>query len=140
MSRKIIAASMIAALAVSSVAPAYAQPTTLNTVSNRAEERIPILIDGLEIDSDQPPVIIEGRTLVPLRVIFEALGASVNWNNDTRSVIATRGDISIYLAIGSNTLYKNGQPVYLDVTAQIINDRTMVPVRAVSESLGANVV
>lgn len=140
MNRKIIAASMIAALAVSSVAPAYAEPTVPNAVSNRAEERIPILIDDLEIDSDQPPVIIEGRTLVPLRVIFEALGATVNWNNDTRSVIATRGDISIYLAIGSNTLYKNGQPVYLDVTAQIINDRTMVPVRAVSESLGANVV
>jgi hypothetical protein len=140
MNRKIIAVSMIAALAISSVAPAYAAPTTPNSVSSRAEERIPILIDGLEISSDQPPVIIEGRTLVPLRVIFEALGATVNWNNDTRSVIATRGDISIYLAIGSNTLYKNGQPVYLDVTAQIINDRTMVPVRAVSESLGANVV
>ena len=139
MNRKIIAVSMIAALAISSVAPAYAAPTTPNSVSSRAEERIPILIDGLEISSDQPPVIIEGRTLVPLRVIFEALGATVNWNNDTRSVIATRGDISIYLAIGSNTLYKNGQPVYLDVTAQIINDRTMVPVRAVSESLGANV-
>lgn len=140
MNRKIIAASMIAALAVSSVAPAYAEPIMPNAVSNRAEERIPILIDGLEINSDQPPVIVDDRTLVPLRVIFEALGATVDWNNDTRSVIATRGDTNIYLALGSNTLYRNGQPVYLDVPGQIINDRTMVPVRAVSESFGANVV
>lgn len=140
MYKKIISASVIAALSITSVTPAVAATIEPLTISSRAENTIPIIINGLEIASDQPPIIIEDRILVPLRVIFEALGATVTWNNDTRSVIATRGDISLYLAIGSNTLYKNGQPVHLDVPGQIINDRTMVPLRAVSESFGANVV
>lgn len=139
MKKKIIAASMIAALSVTSVAPAVAATKEPISISSRVGNTIPISVNGLEIACDQPPVIIEGRTLVPLRAIFEVLGAEVYWNNDTRSVTATRGDTTILLTIGSSILYRNGETIYMDVPGQIINDRTMVPLRAVSESFGSSV-
>lgn len=88
---------------------------------------------------DQPPVIIDDRTLVPLRAIFEAMGAVVDWEPSTRTVTARRDDISISLVIDTNIIKKNGTDIEIDVPAQIINDRTLVPVRAISESLGASV-
>ena len=98
---------------------------------------IPVFVDGIQISFDQQPIIQDDRTLVPLRGVFEALGATVYWNNDTRSVTAYKDDTTIELAIGSSTMYVNGQPKYLDVAGQIINDRTMVPLRAISEAFGA---
>ena len=88
---------------------------------------------------DQPPTIINDRTLVPLRAIFEALGALVNWDPDTRTVTATRGDIHLSLVVDTNIINKNGTNIEIDVPAQIVNDRTMVPARAVAETLGASV-
>ncbi len=88
---------------------------------------------------DQPPVIINDRTLVPLRAIFEALGADVKWNPNTRTVSATRGDIKISLVVDTKILTKNGKNIEIDVPATIVNDRTMVPARAISEALGASV-
>ena len=100
---------------------------------------IPVFVDGVQIDFDQQPIIQEDRTLVPLRGVFEALGATVYWNNDTRSVTAYKDGTTVELAIGSSAMYVNGQPKYLDVAGQIINDRTMVPLRAISEAFGAGV-
>lgn len=88
---------------------------------------------------DQPPVIVNDRTLVPLRAIFEALGAEVNWDPDTRTVTANRGEVSLSLVVDTNILNKNGTDIEIDVPAQIINDRTMVPTRAIGEALGASV-
>ena len=88
---------------------------------------------------DQPPVIVSDRTLVPLRAIFEALGATVDWENETRTVTARRGNDTISLVVDTNIINKNGTAIEIDVPAQIIGDRTMVPVRAISESLGASV-
>ena len=139
MKRKLISAAVAAVLTVTSVAPAVAAPTEPISIATRAEARIPIIVDDIEIFCDQPPVIVEDRTLVPLRAIFEALGAEVYWDNDARSVTVTKEDTTIFLAIGSLVLYKNGEATYMDVPGQIINDRTMVPVRAVSESFGAKV-
>lgn len=98
---------------------------------------IPVFVDGVQINFDQQPIIQEDRTLVPLRGVFEALGATVYWNNDTRSVTAYKDGTTVELAIGSSTMYVNGQPKYLDVAGQIINNRTMVPLRAISEAFGA---
>lgn len=102
MKRKLISAAAAVALTLTNVAPAVAAPTEPTSIATRAEERIPIIVDGMEIACDQPPVIIEGRTLVPLRAIFEALGAEVYWDNDARSVTATKEDTTIFLAIGSS--------------------------------------
>lgn len=98
---------------------------------------IPVFVDGIQISFDQQPIIQDDRTLVPLRGVFEALGATVYWNNDTRSVTAYKDGTTVELAIGSSAMYVNGQPKYLDVAGQIINDRTMVPLRAISEAFGA---
>lgn len=98
-----------------------------------------VILDGRQMTFDVPPTIEDGRTLVPLRAIFEGLGADVQWDDGTRTVTAFRESDQIRLQIGSRTAYRNGSPVSLDVPAKIIEGRTMVPLRFVSESLGAEV-
>ncbi len=88
---------------------------------------------------DVPAQVKNDRTLVPLRAIFEALGATVEWEEATQTVTSTKGDITIKLTIGSDKLYKNDTEFVLDVPAQVVNDRTLVPVRAISESFGCQV-
>ena len=78
--------------------------------------------------------------MVPLRAILEALGASVEWNHDTKTVSATLGDDSLSLTVGSKTITKNESKITCDVPAQITDGRVMIPARAVAESLGAKVV
>ncbi len=100
---------------------------------------ITVKVDGKALKLDQPPVIQDGRTLVPLRAIFEALGAQVQWDAEAQSVIAEKRLDIISLVIGDNKLNINGDEKTLDVPAQIIEGRTMVPVRAISEAFGAKV-
>ena len=100
---------------------------------------INVYVDGNELNTDVPAQAIEGRTLVPVAPIFQALGASVNWDGATQTVTGQKGNTIISLQIGSNTAYVNGEPILLDVPAQAINGRTMVPVAFIAQSLGANV-
>jgi hypothetical protein len=87
----------------------------------------------------QPPVLMKGTTLVPMRAIFEELGAKIDWNADAQAVTATKGDITIGIAIGKEDATINGEKVKLTQKAQLINGNTMVPLRFVSEALGATV-
>ncbi len=98
-----------------------------------------VAIDGELVTFDQPPIIKDNRTLVPLRAIFEALGARVDWNPDTATVTATKDNTTISLTIGSKQLNVNGSVKTLDVPACIVGGRTLVPARAVSESFGCEV-
>ena len=100
---------------------------------------VAVELNGQRVAFDQEPVIQDGRTLVPLRAIFEAMGASVKWDAATQTVSSTRNGTTIVLTIGSNILYKNNTPITLDVPAQIMGNRTMVPLRAIAESFGAAV-
>ena len=100
------------------------------------QKEISLYVNGEKIHSEVPPQIINGTTLVPLRVIFEALGATVEWDNATKTVSSTLGEESIKLTIGESSLYKNDTAITLSVPAQIIDGRTMVPVRAISEAFG----
>ncbi|MBR5518016.1 MAG: copper amine oxidase N-terminal domain-containing protein, partial [Clostridia bacterium] len=100
---------------------------------------IKVLVNGVPVQFDQPPVLENGRTLVPLRAIFEALGANVGWDDATQTVTATKNGIQISLQIGSTQMYVNGNVKTLDVPAKLINSRTLVPVRAVSEAFGCKV-
>ncbi|HWP96462.1 MAG TPA: peptidylprolyl isomerase [Syntrophomonadaceae bacterium] len=104
-----------------------------------SSERIQIIFNNHELTTDVDPIIESDRVMVPLRSIFEALGAQVVWNPEDQSITAVRGDVSLQLMIGSNTAMKNGANVSLDVAPQIINSRTLVPIRFVSEALGATV-
>ncbi len=105
----------------------------------RMEAPIRVTVDGTELSFDQPPVLENSRVLVPVRAIFESLGATVDWNEKQSLVTAKKGTETVTLQIGSRLLYQNGQPVWLDVAPKLQNARTLVPVRAVSESFGANV-
>lgn len=96
-------------------------------------------VNDKETTLDVPAQIISDRTMVPLRAIFEALGAEVNWNDATKTVTGKKGDKTVSLTINDTAMKVNDATVTLDVPAQIVNDRTLVPVRAISEGLGATV-
>lgn len=100
---------------------------------------ISVFVNGEPLEFDVPPIIENERTLVPMRAIFEALGAKVSWDGDTATVTAKKGEDTLSITIGSNILYKNGAATELDVPAKIVDERTLVPVRAVSESFDAEV-
>lgn len=119
------------------------------TVSRETKD-ITVEIDGKNIEFDVKPEIIDGRTMVPLRKIFEEIGALVKWDGDTRTVSARKNSKTITLVIDSADMDidkgktdEAGNPVIeivtLDVPAQIVNERTLVPARAISESFGLNV-
>ncbi|MBQ7793338.1 MAG: hypothetical protein IJ366_02350, partial [Clostridia bacterium] len=98
-------------------------------------ENIKIVVDGTELTGlDQPAVIVSSRTLVPVRAIFEAVGATVSWDAATETVTATRGGDTVTMQIGSREIYKNGT-LYTraDVSPKIINSRTLVPARIAAE-------
>lgn len=104
-----------------------------------APKSIDVKVNGKSIDFDQAPIIENGRTLVPLRAIFESLGASVEWYSETGTVVSKKGKTTVKMTIGSSTMQKDGKDITLDVPAQLINDRTLVPVRAIAEAFGCNV-
>ena len=113
----------------------------LNTVvAAPIVEKITVKIDGAEVSfPDAVPYITEGRTLIPIRVIAEGLGAKVEWKEATKEVVFTKGTDTVILKIGSKTVSINGKSSTLDVPANIKDSRTFVPLRFVSEALGAKV-
>ena len=115
-----------------------------------ASKDITVELDGQKIEFDVNPEIIDGRTMVPLRKIFEEIGALVKWDNDTQTVSARKNKKTITLSIDSADLQidkgdtdEEGNPIYetvtLEVPAQIVSGRTLVPARAISESFGLDV-
>ncbi len=111
----------------------------LNTIPVVAAPAVGLFLDGARLSSDVPPVIISGRTLVPLRVIGEALGAEVLYTSNWAPIIMTKGASRVEVTLNKTKAYINGQAVTLDVPARIVSGRTMVPLRFISESLGAEV-
>ncbi|MBC7347561.1 MAG: hypothetical protein H5U00_08950 [Clostridia bacterium] len=101
------------------------------------EERL--RIGGMNLKFDIPPVIKYGRTLVPVRAISRGLGAQVAWDAQTMTVTITRGDTVVTLALGSREMLVNGEPVIMDVPAQLISNRTFVPIRFIAAALGERV-
>ena len=102
-----------------------------------ARPLVSIYIEGETLDfADQEPVILEGRTLVPVRGVFEELGFTVDWDGNAQQVTLSRYDFMVILTVGSETFTTNGETFELDVPAQIIAGRTMLPIRAVLESVG----
>ncbi|WMI82063.1 copper amine oxidase N-terminal domain-containing protein [Anaerotignum sp. MB30-C6] len=98
-----------------------------------------ITINGNNLQSDTSPVIANGRTLVPVRHIFESLGATVSWDSSTKTITAIRGTTNIELVLNQSTAVVNGNSYTLDVPPQIIDGRTMVPARFIAENLNCNV-
>ena len=100
---------------------------------------IKVLIDGERVEFDQHPVIINNRTMVPMRAIFEALGANVYWEHEKMTATGEKDENVVSVQIESNSLVRNGEKIELDSPAVLVNNRTMVPVRAISEAFGCEV-
>ena len=110
----------------------------MTTVCNCWYCRLPsVWVNGIQVEFvDQEPIIVDDRTLVPVRGVFEYVGFEVDWNPESRQATLTSDDYEVILTIGSAKFTTNGVVHMLDVPAQIINGRTMLPIRAVLESLG----
>ena len=116
-----------------------------SAVSVSAAQEVTVLLNGEKLEFDVPPQIIDDRTLVPLRAIFEAFGASVEWIETDQMILASYDSKLLSMVIGkqefvlTNAATGEKAGVQLDVPAQIVNDRTLVPLRAIAESLSAEV-
>lgn len=100
---------------------------------------VTVLLEGEKLEFSQEPVIVNGRTLVPLRAIFEALGADIDWNGDTKTVTATKESDTVKLTIDNSIAYKNSDSITLEAPPIIVNGNTMVPARFIAESFGLEV-
>jgi len=131
--RRIISAVLVIVMFVTLVA------ANMLMVNARALGEIRVRLDGRYLVFDVPPMIVNGRTLVPFRVIFEELGWEVNWNDETRTASGTRQGLTIELPMTSKMARINGLPVGLDAPAMTWDGRTLVPLRFVAEAGGAEV-
>lgn len=105
-----------------------------------AAKEVKIEIDGKEmVPKDMPAVIIDGRTMLPMRQIAQELGCEVNWNEAAKQIYVMRGSDIIVFTVDSKTGYENGKKFTMDVPATIVNDRTMLPVRALADALHLNI-
>ena len=128
------------------------------TLADNTADDIKVTLNGENITFDQPPVIVDGRTLVPIRAVCEALGADVYWYEPDKVTIIVKNEIKLLLSIEMKYISKmivsnfsgflerleQNDDSYisshtLDVPPQIIGDRTLLPIRAVCEELGAEV-
>lgn len=105
-----------------------------------AQKSISVVLDGQKLEFQVEPTIINGRTMVPMRAIFTALGATVDWIDQTRTATAqdSNGTI-ISITIGNNVMYAGTKEITLDSPAVIRQNSTLVPVRAISESMDCQV-
>lgn len=108
-------------------------------LSVSAESDVKVLLDGVEIQFDQQPVIMNNRTMVPVRAIYEALGATVEWDNDTRTASGTKCGVRVSFTIDEAYVKINFLSKEIDAPAKIVNGRTLVPVRALAEGFGVKV-
>lgn len=97
---------------------------------------ISVYIDNKRVSFQANPYMENDRVMVPMRKIFEELGAAITWDDDTQSVSAVKGQTTAILAIGLNIMYINGEPNTLDNPPNLVYDTTFVPLRAISEALG----
>lgn len=113
---------------------------TLTTQSNvtiyGTNRNITVEISNKRVDFDQTPIIYNDRTMVPMRKIFESLGATVSWDAGTKTAIGKRGDRTVKISVGQKFMSINNKVVELDTAPIILGGRTLVPARAVAEGMG----
>ena len=114
-------------------------------ITTDVQKDIVVLVDGNKLTFDQPPVIVNDRVLVPMRAIFEALGADVKWYEEDKTIISSKDCLAIGLVINVQQMYlayigyDTAFERVLDVSPMLIGDRTFIPLRAVADAFGASV-
>lgn len=104
-----------------------------------AAQNIKVYVDGQKVLFDVGPRLVGGRTMVPLRAIFEALGATVEWEEETKTVTAYNEAYIVKSTIGKNEMFVNNESISIDVPPMIVDSRTFVPARFVAEAFNCNV-
>ena len=108
-------------------------------ITTFASDTIYVTLDGSYIEFDVKPQIINGRTMVPIRAIFEKMGATVEWDGNTSTAICTKGDTVVKMTVNSMDMYINNQVTKMDISPVVIDGRTLAPARYVAEAFGADV-
>lgn len=111
-----------------------AAPVAIRARAQEASVRV--TLDGQELAFDVPGQIVGGRTMVPFRGIFEALGATVEWDPANRTVYAVRGRDTVKLTVGSRVVEWRRSIIQVDVAPVVIDGRTLVPLRFIGQALG----
>lgn len=118
----------------------------ISSITVFATDNISVILNGETIKFDNAkPVIIEERTLIPVRAVFEKAGWSVDWNSEDKTAIIGNDEKVVFITINESTLQlydidtDTQQELSLDVPATIIDGSTMIPLRAVCEAMGATV-
>ena len=109
------------------------------TVPAFAQDEIRVYVDNTQIIFDVQPQLIGGRTMVPMRAIFESLGATVSWDETSKTVTAYNEAYLVEATIGQKTIKVNGQEKQMDISPMILDGRTLVPARFVAESFNCDV-
>ncbi|MDP4181098.1 MAG: N-acetylmuramoyl-L-alanine amidase family protein [Bacillota bacterium] len=140
--KKIGAVFLSSAISIALVSTSFAANLSLTydgSVHKYNGKDIKLKVNGVTVASDIPPIIIDNRTLVPARAVFEKLGAQVTWDAKLGEVGVNLSDYKVLLKINNKSSTVNKKNVEMDVPAKIINNRTMIPVRFVSEQLNLKV-
>ena len=132
--KKIITLLITFIMTVSSINFVYAKDEEINVYLEDFSG-----IDGEKINFDIQPQTVNGRTMVPIRAIFEAMGATVNWDDSTKTAVCTKDNTVVKMTLNSTIEYINDVPYTMDVTPVIISGRTLAPARYVAEAFGYNV-
>jgi hypothetical protein len=106
---------------------------------NVSADKIGVSVNGEKVSFDVEPVIKNDRTMVPLRAVFEKMGAEVTWNDEAKSAVCTLGENTVTITVGSADADVNGEIYSLDSPAEITDGRILVPLRFIAEGLGATV-
>ena len=112
---------------------------TIGIAANAQSDSVSVFVDGQQVIFDVQPQTINDRTLVPIRAIFEKMGAYVDWDEASRTAICTKDGTTVKMTIDSTIMYIDNAPVQMDVTPVVIDGRTLAPARYVAEAYGANV-
>lgn len=101
---------------------------------------IDVTLDGDILSFDQQPIMDNNRVMVPIRAIFEALGYDVQWDQATQTGTATNGNNTIIVQVNNASITYSGGTYWCDVAPKNISGRILVPIRAISESAGCDVI
>ena len=112
---------------------------SLTVTAFATDDEICVYLDGIEIEFDVKPQVINGRTMVPIRAIFEKMGAHVSWNADTNTAVCTKDSTIVKMTVNSNLIYINDAATTMDTTPVVVTGRTLAPARYVAEAFGATV-
>lgn len=142
--QKLIAGLLVASVFANSQT-AFTQYINMDLVYNGqthkySADEVKIMIDGVElVPEDMPPIIIDGFTMLPMRLIVEALDGEAVWNEETQQAFAITDDIVATFNVGGDEAFRNEELIIMSAPAMIINSRTMLPVRGVAETLGLEI-